>query len=283
MIEDSIVEVFKDVVIEPSNIQKINIEHPKCFSHDLSISGYTIEDFQKFSPNDFNVLCLLEPSCEKIFYFPNSKIILINGIDQCKFVNTAYNLVENYSSLMNISNNVAQDAISEFFHTHKIRVLPHGIQGRIYNLFYYLENTLPLYHVSKVASRANTIGATGIRVISTKPLVFVGVLWTTAVVLEYSAIIAGNNVLGRALKTGSWICSRPMWLIELSLNELILRRLSHATGVPLLLNATEVLSQGEGIKAEDALAIAKSAKRIYNSTFIKRVKNVIKAIVEKNP
>ena len=65
-----------------------------------------------------------------------------------------------------------------------------------------------------------------------------------------------------------------MKCVELVLNGCVLRPVSQVLGLPLLLNATDELTNGIGIPIEEYAKIGLAFEHLSNSAFLKKLKRV---------
>ena len=72
---------------------------------------------------------------------------------------------------------------------------------------------------------------TGISVITEAPLIFVGTTYLGAMFFGYCGSVAGNNAVGLVFNGTSYLLSRPMRGVEITLNGLILSPISNITGL----------------------------------------------------
>ena len=96
----------------------------------------------------------------------------------------------------------------------------------------------------------------------------------------YCGSVAGNNSVGSILNFASFIFSRPMRGVELTLNGLILRPISNVVGLPLVLNGTQEMLSGKGLSLEEYTKIGIAFERVSNSTIVNKTKKIYNIIRE---
>lgn len=94
-------------------------------------------------------------------------------------------------------------------------------------------------YTSEAVAILKTTGMTGFQIIIKAPLTFVGATYIGAMFFSYCCSVAGNNPVGLICNYTSFVLSRPMRGIEITLNGLILRPISNTIGIPLVLNNTQ--------------------------------------------
>lgn len=247
----------------------------------INISGFSIDNFRTFNPEAYTVLCRLGESCDGLNNFPKtSKIVLnINQTSQmlCNFEQFIPKIAEDFG----ISREAAIEKSVNFFSDKVIVVQPTGIQGKVYNSMRALQNYTPMAYATEAVSILKTTGMTGFTIISKAPLTFVGVTYLGSIFFGYCGSVAGNNSIGTVCNFTSFVLSRPMRCVEITLNGLILRPISNLVGVPLILKGTQEILAGKGLSLEDFTKIGIAFQRISNSNLVKKTKKIYKIIRNK--
>ena len=244
----------------------------------INIAGYSLDNFKTFDPAGYTILCRLGETCDGLTYFPATSKVVLNVGQQSKLVYNFQNLVPNIAKDLSISTEAASQTASGFFEDKTVVVQPVGIQGKVYNTMRSLQNYIPMIYTSQAVATIKTVGITGVQVITHAPLTFVGATYVGAVFFSYCGGIAGNNTVGLILNSTSYVLSRPMKGVEIVLNGLILRPLSHGLGVPLVLNGTQEMIAGTGISVKEYSKVAFAFERLMNSTAVQKIKKVYKVI-----
>jgi hypothetical protein len=161
-----------------------------------------------------------------------------------------------------------------FFSDKSVVVQPTGLQGKFYNTMGNIQNSVPVYYTCEAVSALKTTGMTSLQVITGAPLTFVGATYVEAIFFGYCVGVAGNNSLGTLLNFTSYALSRPMRVVEMTLNGLILRPISNLVGLPLILNGTQKLLDGKGITIQDYKKIEIAFDRISNSIVVRKAKDI---------
>ena len=188
------------------------------------------------------------------------------------------NFIPNVSKDLSISEEAAIEKSVDFFFDKQIYVEPKGIQGTIYNVIRGMQNYVPMVYTSKAVSVMKTTGLTGIKLVHQAPLTFVGATYIGSMFCSYAGGIAGNNPVGSVFNFTSFLLSRPMRGVEITLNGLLLRPVSNVIGIPLVLNGTQELLAGKGLTAQEYSKIAIAFERISNSTLVNKTKEIYKII-----
>lgn len=143
-----------------------------------------------------------------------------------------------------------------------------------------IQNYASVAYTFEAVSVAKTTGIVGLQIITGAPLTFVGATYLGGLVCSYFGSIAGNNSLGTMFNASSYLLTRPMWGVEITLNGLCFQPLSNITGFPLILNGTNEILSGKGIKITDYAKIAIAFERVSNVTSknAKRIKRVYDAV-----
>lgn len=106
------------------------------------------------------------------------------------------------------------------------------------------QNYVPMCYISKAVSILKKTGMTGFQTIRQAPLTFVGATSIGAIFFGYCSSVAGNNAVGLIFNSISFILSRPIRGVEITVNGLILRPISNVIGLPLILNGTQEMLAG---------------------------------------
>ena len=84
------------------------------------------------------------------------------------------------------------------------------------------QNYVPMDYTSEAVSILKTTGMTGFKIIRQAPLTFVGATYIGAIFFVYCGSVAGDNALGLVFNSTSFVLSRPMRGVQITLNGLIL-------------------------------------------------------------
>ena len=96
------------------------------------------------------------------------------------------------------------------------------------------QNYISMSYTSEAVSVLKTTGMSGLKVVSQALLTFVGATYLGAIFFSYYGSVAVNTTCGSVFNVTSFILSRPMRGVEITLNGLILKPLSNLTGFPLI-------------------------------------------------
>ena len=77
---------------------------------------------------------------------------------------------------------------------------------------------------------------TDLRIITLAPLTFVGSTYLRGLVCSYFGSVAGNNTLETVFNVSSYLLTRPIRGVEITLNGIILQPISNVLGVHFILN-----------------------------------------------
>lgn len=241
-----------------------------------NISEYLLEDFKTLNTEGYTTLRQLEETCGGLDYFPKtSKIVLDDS--QCSQL--LYNLdqyVPKLDKTLEISPEAVNEKSIEFFSNKAMVVQPKGIQGIVYKTVMGIQNSVPMHYTYQAVSVIKTTNITGAQIITKAPLTFVGATYIGSVFFGYCGGIAGNTSVGRILNFTSFILSRPMRGVEITLNGLFLGPVSNIIGLPLVLNGTQELLVGKRLPIEEYAKIGASFERITNSNCLKKIYKIIR-------
>lgn len=178
-------------------------------------------------------------------YFPKtSKLVL----DSSRLINNFEQLVPNIAEDFGITQQAALEKSVDFFSNTQVTVQPTEIQGKFYKIMKSAQNFVPMSYTSETVSILKTNGMTGLQIIGKAPLTFVGATYIGTLFFGYCGSVAGNNAIGVVFNSTSFILSRPMRGVEITLNVLILRPISNVIGLPLILNDPRISSNQEVLK-----------------------------------
>jgi len=230
-----------------------------CFNLDkFSHSAYV-----GFDHTGYTICIELEKCCNHLQYFPESELFIATSKDLCCFSEKLDPIVENVSKALDISETEATDKLVNFFKTKTINVIPQGLSGKFYKSGYLAQTCLPSMYSVQVIAAAKTVGVSGIGILNSTPIFVIALSTIGAQFFAGVGIIASDNFVGRTCNVISWTLNRPMAGVELVLNNIVLFPITKVTGIPLLLNYTKVLSNGEGVDIRTIRQIAGKAKKKY--------------------
>jgi hypothetical protein len=248
----------------------------------INIAGYSLDNFKTFDPTGYTVLCRLGENCDALSFFPRTSKIVLNVGEQSQIsCLTFQNVVPNIAKDLAIPEEDAFQTAVDFFSDKKMVVQPVGIQGKIFRLMQNAQNVIPMMYTSQAVTTLKTTGLTGVQIINQAPLTFVGATYIGALFFGYCGSIAGNNTLGFVLNSTSYLLSRPMRGLEIVLNGLVLRPVSHIVGMPFILNGTQEMISGKGLSIAEYGKIAVAFERLTNSTVVQKIKKIYKIIRSK--
>lgn len=265
----------------PTNKVKVPLGEPIC---KINISGYSLDNYKTINPDGYTILCRLGETCDGFSYFPNTSKIVLNTRQQSQLIHNfdRFKVISNIAKDFGITEQVAGEKYVDFFSNTQLTVEPTGIQGRFYRLMQGAQNSIPAVYTSQAVVLLKTTGMTGIQIISKAPLTFVGGTYVGAIFFGYCGSIAGDNPLGLVLNSTSFVLSRPMRVVEITLNGLILRPISNAIGLPLILNGTQEILTGKGISIQDYTTIEGAFEKIMNSKVVRKCIKIYRILRDKN-
>lgn len=257
----------------------IPLEKPIC---KINISGYLLDNYKTVNPEGYTMLCRLGEASDGLSYFPKTSRLVLDSAQQSRLIYNFDQFVPNIAEDFGISQPAALEKSVDYFSKTVVTVQPTGIQGIFYNIMHTAQNYVPMSYTSQAVSVLKTTGMTGFQVIKQAPLTFVGATYVGALFFGYCGSIAGDNVVGLCFNGTSFLLSRPMRGVEITLNGLILRPISNVIGLPLLLNGTQEMLAGKGLSIEEYTKIGIAFERITNSTILKKIKTIYKIIRSKD-
>lgn len=248
----------------------------------INISGYSLDNYKTFNPEGYTILCRLGEACDGFSYFPKTSKIVLDTRQQSILMNNFEQLVPNIAEDFGITQQAALEKSVDFFSNKQVTVQPTGIQGKFYKIMQTAQNYVPMVYTSEAVSILKTTGMTGLQIISNAPLTFVGATYIGALFFGYCGSVAGNNPVGLIFNSTSFVLSRPMRGVEITLNGLILRPISNTIGIPLVLNGTQEMLAGKGVSIQEYTKIGIAFERISNSKIIKKTKKIFRVIRDKD-
>ena len=261
------------------NKVKVPVEKSIC---KIDISGYSLDNYRTFNPEGYTMLCHLGETVDGLSYFPKSSKIVLDTGWSSNLINNFDQLIPTIAEDLGITQQAAVEKYVDFFSDKIVVVQPTGLQGKFYKLLNSVQNFVPMAYTSEAVSILKTTGMTGLKVIAQAPLTFVGATYIGALFFGYCGSVAGNNSVGVVFNSTSFLLSRPMRGVEITLNGLILRPISNVIGLPLILNGTQEMLNGKGLSIQEYTKIGIAFERISNSTIVKKVRKVYKIILGKD-
>lgn len=251
----------------------------------IDISGYSVDNFNTVNPEGYTILCNLGQASDGLTYFPKTSKIILNTAQQSRLINNLDNFdqfIPNIAKTCEISEQLALEKSADFFSNTEVIVQPIGIQGQAYKMMQSVQNIIPITYTHQAVSILKMTGMTGVQIISQSPLTFVGVTYIGALFFGYFGSVVGDNMVGLVFNSTSYVLSRPMWGVEVTLNGLIFRPISNRIGLPLILNGTQEMLAGKGLSVKEYTKIGFAFERISNSDFFKKSKKVYRIFFDKN-
>jgi len=248
----------------------------------INIVGFSTDNFKTLNPDGYTILCRLGEACDGFSYFPKTSKIVLDTRQQSQLIRNFEQLVPNIAEDFEITQQVALEKSVDFFSNTQVTVQPTGIQGKFYKIMQGAQNYIPMAYTSEAVSILKTTGMTGFQIISKAPLTFVGATYIGALFFGYCGSIAGNNPVGLVFNSTSFVLSRPMRVVEITLNGLILRPISNTIGLPFVLNGTQEMLVGKGLSIKEFTKIGIAFERISNSTVVQKAKKIYRIVRDKN-
>lgn len=256
----------------------------QCKICKINISGYSLDNYKTFNPEGYTILCRLGDVSDGLSYFPKTSRLVLDTSQQSRLMNNLNNFeqfVPNIAEDFGITKQAALEKSVDFFSNTQVTVQPTGIQGKFYEIMKSAQNFVPMAYTSQAVSILKTTSMTGLQIIPQAPLTFVGAAYIGALFFGYCGSIAGNNPVGLVFNSTSFVLSRPMKGVGITLNGLIFRPLSNVIGVPLILNGTQEMLTGKGLPIEEYTKIGIAFERISNSAIVKKGIKIYKIIRDK--
>jgi len=123
---------------------------------------------------------------------------------------------------------------------------------------------------------------TDFQIIKQAPLTFVGATNIGALFFGYCGSVAGNNEIGLVFNSTSFMLSRPIKSVEITLTSLIFRPISHITGLSLVLNGTQEMIAGKGRTIKEYTKIGAAFEKITKSDLYQKLKRFLIFFVKAN-
>lgn len=241
-----------------------------------------MDNYKSFNPDGYTIICNLGETCDGLNFFPTTSTIILDSNQQSNLVQNFEQLIPNIAKDLGVSQEVALNQTVDFFSNSVVHVEPTGIQGKFYRTMRGLQNYIPFSYTIEALSVLKTTGITGLKVIAQAPLTFVGATYIGAVFFGYVGSVAGDNMVGVAFNTTSYLLSRPMRGVEITLNGLILRPISNTIGLPLILNGTQEILAGKGLSFQESVRIGLAFERLCNSTLVTKATKIYKILRNKD-
>ena len=262
-----------------TNKVKVPLGEPIC---KINISGYSLDNYKTFNSEGYTILYRLGKRCDGFSYFPNTSKIVLDTRQQSKLMNNFEQLVPNIAEDFGITQQATFEKSVDFFSNTQVTVQPTGIQGKFYKIMQTAQNYMLMGYTSEAVSVLKTTGMTSFQIISKAPLTFVGATYIGAMFFGYCGSIVSNNPVGLIFNSTSFVLSRPMRGVEITLNGLILRPISNTIGISLVLNGTQEMLAGKGLSIQEYTKIGIAFERISNSKIIKKTKKIYRIIRDQN-
>ena len=247
----------------------------------INLSGFSLDNFKTVNPEGYTILCRLGETCDGLSYFPATSQIVLDSNQQSLLIDNFEQFIPNIAQDFGITQQAAIEKSVNFFSDKEVIVQPIGIQGIVYKTMQSVQNLAPMGYTSQAVSILKTTGMTGVQVISQAPLTFVGATYIGAMFFGYCGSVAGNNPVGLICNSASFLLSRPMRGVEITLNGLILRPISNVIGLPMVLNGTQEMLVGKGLSIQEYTKIGIAFERISNSSIVQKTKKIYKIIRNK--
>lgn len=247
----------------------------------LDISGYLLDNYKIGNLEDYTILCRVSQASDGLSYFPKSSKIVLNTTQPSKFIKNYNQIVPNIANDLGIPQQAARKKYINFFSNKQVTIQPTGLQGKVYRILNSAQNFVPMAYTTEALSILKTTGMSGFSIITKAPLTFVGATYIGSIFFGYCACIAGENSVGIVLNGASFVLSRPMRGVEITLNGLILRPVSNVIGLPLILNGTSEILHGKGLSIQEYTKIGIAFERIANSTLVEKGKKIYRIFRDK--
>ena len=243
----------------------------------VNVAGFSLDNFKTMNPEGYTIICNLGETCNGLTYFPNTAKIVLDSNQQSLLMHNFDQFVPKVAEDLSITPELAFDKSVDFFADTTIVVRPTGIQGAVYTIMLNVQNFAPIKAVSSAISSFKTTGLTGTQIVTKAPMTFVGGTYLGAMFFIYMGGVTGNTPLSRLCNATGYVLALPMKGVEVTLNNIILRPISHVIGLPLVLNGTQELLHGNGLSLEESTKLAISFERILNSRVAKTIKGAVKS------
>lgn len=248
----------------------------------VDISGYSLNNYRALQPEGYTILCRLGETCDGFNYYPKTSTIVLNSEQQSLLINNFDKFVPRIAEDLGVTEGIAFEKSADFFSNNRIIIQPTGIQGKFYKIFKTTQNYASMAHTSEAVAVAKATGLNGYKIIANAPMTFVAATYVGSIFCSYLGSVSGNNSIGLIFNSTSYILSRPMRGVEMTLNGIILRPISHLTGLPLILNGTQEILNGKGISIQEYSKIAIAFEKISGSKITKKLKKIFDIIRSKD-
>ena len=229
-----------------------------------------------FSSTGYTICHELSKRCHDIGYLPFSKTFVMTDNSFCQLVKETEEFISDVAVSLDVSNEQAVSAVSNFFKDRSILVSQSGVPGYVYKIGTYLQTAGSATMVARTVSFAKMAGVSGLKIIQTQPLLLITLPTVGAMFFHGCGSLTGNTTIGRTFKTIGNILNLPMSYAELIYNTYASPAITRIFGIPTLLNYTKQANRGPGLDAQEARKLLADVKK---DSIIKHMKSwVIKKL-----
>lgn len=247
-----------DVIFMPIEVSALELQP---WVDPDSIGHYQF-DPNSFKSLDYSVCSALSDTCGDLGYLPGSNTFVMSDEAFCNFTSNVPRFVTSVADSLELTEKEAIQAVKGFFNDKTLLVQPKGFEGALYSTGGILQTGGVSLWTVKVTTSAKLVGVTGTKLISSQPLLLIGI--PTLFGMAFTSAASLGNPEGLYFKTCMTmgrVFNLPMRGIEQVYNMHIAPTIYTIFGVKTTLNATQAACRGAGLNATEALRLTQFAQK----------------------
>jgi len=227
----------------------------------IELQQFQFHPDSHFSSTGYTICHELTKRCHDVGYLPFSKTFVMTDNSFCQLLEDTEEFISDVALSLDVSNNQAVSAVSNFLKDRSILVSQSGVPGYVYKIGTYAQTAGSATMVARTVSFAKLAGVSGLKIIQTQPLLLITLPTVGAMFFHGCGSLAGNNTVGRTCNTIGNTLNVPMSYAESIYNTYASPVIHRIFGIQTLLNYTKQARRGPGLDAQEATKLLGGVKK----------------------
>lgn len=210
----------------------------------IELQQFQFNPESQFSSTGYTICSELTKRCHDVDYLPFSRTFVMTDNFFCHLIENTDQFISDVALSLDVSNNEAVSAVSNFFKNRSILVSQSSLPGYIYKIGTYAQTAGSATMVARTVSFAKMAGVSGLKLIQTQPLLLITLPTVGAMFFHGCGSLAGNTTVGRTCNTIGNPLNLPMFYLKSIYNTYGSPVIDRIFGIPTLLNYTKQAQRG---------------------------------------
>lgn len=180
-------KMTSDIVFSPKKVSALELQP---WIDPQALSQYRF-DPNTFKSLDYSVCSALTDTCGDLGYLPGSRTFVMSDKAFCNLTSNIPQFVNSVADSLELTQDQAVETMKGFFKDKTLLVQPQGFEGALYTAGGVLQTGGISLYTEHIAGTAKLVGVTGTQLISSQPLLLIGIPTLFGMAFTSAAALGG--------------------------------------------------------------------------------------------